>query len=252
MKRRKVAQSINRLTVAYVRVSTEEQAESGVSLAAQEARIAAYAVALGIEIGEVICDRGVSAKSLDRPGMQQILAGVRDGRIGRVIALKLDRLTRSTRDLAALLELFAKSDAALVSVSESLDTQTAAGRMVVSMLGVVAQWEREAIAERTSFALAHKRRNGIVYGSTPFGYRREGAVLMSEPVEQDALAEAMRMDRDGLSFRKIGAMLKARGVMPKRGCAWHASSVRAMLRSKIVSEPVLLSKLRGPDARNQL
>lgn len=239
MKRRKAASNLDRSTVAYVRVSTEDQADRGVSLDAQEARIAAYAIALGLEVSEFVRDAGASAKSLDRAGMTRILEGVRAGRIGRVIALKLDRLTRSTRDLATLLDTFAKHDAALVSVSEHLDTQTAAGRMVVSMLGLVAQWEREAIGERTAFALGHKRAAGNVYGSTPFGYTREGASLVEVPVEQEALREAVRMDRDGASFRDIGAMLTARGVMPKRGKAWYASSVRAMLRSKIVAETVV-------------
>jgi site-specific DNA recombinase len=243
MKRRKAALNQDRVTVAYVRVSTEDQADKGVSLDAQEARIAAYAVALGLEVSEVIRDAGASAKTLERPGMTRILQGVRVGRVGRVIALKLDRLTRSTRDLAALLDLFAKHDAALVSVSEHLDTQTAAGRMVVSMLGVVAQWEREAIAERTSFALAHKRSAGTAYGPTPFGYERVDGSLLPVATEQAAIAEAIRMDRNGASFREIGAMLTARGVMPKRGRAWYASSVRAMLRSRMVTEHFSLGGL---------
>ena len=82
--------------VAYVRVSTEDQADRGVSLAAQESRIAAYATALGLDVAEVVRDAGASAKTLDRPGMRRILEGVREGRIGRVAALKLDRITRST------------------------------------------------------------------------------------------------------------------------------------------------------------
>lgn len=236
MKRRKAIPPQDRVTVAYVRVSTEDQAGHGVSLEAQEARIAAYAMALGLEVFEVVRDAAASAKSLDRPGMARILTGVREGCIGRVVALKLDRLTRSTRDLASLLDLFAKHDVALVSVSEHLDTQTAAGRMVVSMLGVVAQWEREAIAERTAFALAHKRGNRTAYAPTPFGYARQGTSLLPDPCEQEALREAVRLDRDGASFREIGAMLTARGVHPKRGKVWHAASVRAMLRSKIVAE----------------
>lgn len=227
-----------RAVVGYVRVSTEEQAAEGVSLAAQEARVRAYALAMGFEVSEIVCDPGASAKSLQRPGLQRVLAGVRTGSIGTVIVVKLDRLTRSTRDLAELLDLFAKADAALVSVAETLDTASAAGRMVVSMLGVVAQWEREAIGERTAVALEHKRKAGDVYGSTPFGFRREGDRLVPEPAEQSALAEARRMDLAGASFREIGRMLDARGAQPHRGRAWHASTVRAMLRSRIATETV--------------
>lgn len=124
----------DRKTIGYVRVSTQDQATEGVSLDTQEARIGAYAAAMGFEISEVIRDAGASAKSLQRPGTAQILEGVANGSIGRVVVLKLDRLTRSTSDLDRLLKLFAASDASLVSVSESLDTTSACGRLVVNML----------------------------------------------------------------------------------------------------------------------
>lgn len=235
-KSRKSASVPIRRTVAYVRVSTEDQAANGVSLGAQEARIAAYCTAMGWDDVEVIRDAGESAKSLQRPGIGTILEGVRVGSIGRVVVLKLDRITRSTRDLADLLDTFAKADAALVSVSEHLDTSSAGGRLVVNMLGVVAQWEREACGERTSAALGHKRRQRQAYSPTPFGFSRQGNLLVADDGEQAALGVAVRMDRDGASFREIAAMLTARGVMPHRGKAWHASCVRAMLRSKMALE----------------
>ncbi len=217
-------------------MSTEEQAREGVSLDAQEARIAAYALALGWEVSEVVRDAGASAKSLKRPGIDRIIAGIRAGEIDRVIILKLDRATRSTRDLATLLDLFAKHDASLVSVSEHLDTASAAGRLVVNMLGVVAQWEREAIAERTSMALSHKRSQGHAYGPTPFGYRREGGDLIEVAAEQEAIREATRMNGAGEPYRAIAKMLEERGVRPHRGQSWHASTVRAMLLSRIAQE----------------
>jgi len=233
--RRVAAPATDRRNIAYVRVSTEDQAKTGVSLESQEARIGAYALAMGFDLSEVIRDAGASAKTLQRAGITRLLEGVRSGAIARVVILKLDRITRSTRDLADLLEIFAKSDAALISVSESLDTKSAAGRLVVNMLGVVAQWEREAIGERTEIALGHKRANLKVYAPTPFGYRREGNDLVPEPIEQDALEEAVRLDCAGYSYRAIGCALEARGVKPHRGTRWHASSVRAMLRSKMVT-----------------
>jgi site-specific DNA recombinase len=235
MRAKRIKKAISaRRTIAYARVSTEEQATIGVSLDAQEARIGAYAIAMGFDVSDIVQDVGVSAKTLQRPGIGKILEGVRAGKIERVIILKLDRITRSTRDLAELLEIFAKADAALVSVSESLDTKSAAGRLVVNMLGVVAQWEREAIGERTAAALGHKRAISQAYGPTPFGYRRDGKALVPEPAEQTALNEALRLDRAGVSFRAIGRALTDLGVRPHRGTAWHASSVRAMLRSKMV------------------
>jgi site-specific DNA recombinase len=208
MKSRKASKSaVDRRSIAYVRVSTDDQARDGVSLAAQEARIAAYARAMDFPVSQVIRDAGESAKSLQRPGMASLLAQIPAGSVARVVVAKLDRLTRNVRDLSDLIELCAKHDVALVSVGETLDTSTAAGRMVVNMLGVVAQWEREAIGERTATSLAHKRRQRAAYAPTPFGYVREGAALVPSAAEQAALQEAIRMDRAGTSFREIAAML---------------------------------------------
>lgn len=114
-------------TVGYVRVSTDHQAELGVSLEAQEAKIRAMATVRGCEPDEVILDGGESAKDLHRPGVQRVLALVNGGKVDAVIVAKLDRLTRSVKDLCQLLELFEKRRVALISVAESLDTSSAAG-----------------------------------------------------------------------------------------------------------------------------
>lgn len=234
--RKNATKAEGRKTVAYVRVSTQDQANEGVSLAAQEARIAAYCEAMGWAGLETVRDAGGSAKSLKRPGVAAMLEGVRLGLVGRIVVAKLDRLTRSVRDLTDLIELCAKHDVALVSVGETLDTSTAAGRMVVNMLGVVAAWEREAIGERTATALAHKRQRRVAYGPTPFGFVRVGDALVPEPQEQDALMQAVRMDRAGASFREIAGRLTKLGVRPHRGKSWHPSSVSAVLRSKMATE----------------
>lgn len=232
MKARKTTESAIRHTFGYVRASTEDQM---ITIDAQEAKIRAYALAMDWALAEVVSDPGRSAKSLERPGIAKILEAVRRGEVERIIVSRLDRLTRSTRDLADLLDLFSKHGVALVSIGETLDTSSAAGRMVVNMLGVVGQWEREAIAERTSTALAYKRKNLVAYGKIPFGYRRNGDALVPHADEQGVLAEALRMDKAGASFREIGRMLADRC-----GKTWGPSSVRAMLRSRIVLEATAL------------
>src|SRR5262249_4244607 len=141
----------------YVRVSTERQADYGVSLEAQEAKIRAMAVVQGAEIGEIIVDGGESAKNLKRPGMERALALGEGRQIDALIVSKLDRLTRSVKDLCSLLELFEKRGVALVSVAESLDTSSAAERLVITIMAAVSQWEREAIGERTRDAMQHKK-----------------------------------------------------------------------------------------------
>src|SRR6516225_11486199 len=146
--------------IGYVRVSTDRQAEQGVSLEAQEAKIRAMATVQGAELFEVIVDGGESAKNLNRPGLQRLLGLVDSGKVEAVIIAKLDRLTRSVKDLCNLLELFEKRGVALISVAESLDTASAAGRLVITIMAAVSQWERETIGERTRDALRHKRTSG--------------------------------------------------------------------------------------------
>ena len=147
-------------TIGYARVSTDKQADRGVSLDAQTEKIRAMAVVHGAELADIIVEAGESAKSLNRPGMQRLLALVDSGDVQAVIVAKLDRLTRSVKDLCELLERFERRGVALISVAESLDTGSAAGRLVLNIMTAVSQWEREAIGERTRDALSHKRTNG--------------------------------------------------------------------------------------------
>ena len=161
-------------TVGYIRVSTDKQADRGVSLDAQAEKIRAMAVVQGGELIDIIVDGGESAKSLNRPGMTRLLTLVDSGELQAVIVVKLDRLTRSVKDLCTLLERFERRGVALVSVAESLDTGSAAGRLVLNIMTAVSQWEREAIGERTRDALSHKRGKGERVGNLAFGYRLAG------------------------------------------------------------------------------
>jgi site-specific DNA recombinase len=224
----------DRKTVAYVRVSSQEQASEGFSLPVQEKRLRAYAASMEWNLAEVIVDAGISAGTLKRPGVQRLLAGLRDRSIGRVLIVKLDRMTRSVRDLGPLLDAFAAADASLVSLGESLDTGSASGRLMVHLLVSVSQWEREAISERTLAISTDKRLERVCYGHVAFGYRRQGDRIVPEPTEQAAIAH-MRGMRPKSSFREIVAWLVKHDIRPHRG-EWHASSVRHVLNSKIATE----------------
>src|SRR5580658_8793353 len=145
--------------IGYVRVSTEKQVDFGVSLEAQAEKVRAMAVVQGAELADVIVDAGESAKSLNRPGMARLMSLVDAGAVDAVIIAKLDRLTRSMKDLAELLERFTRRGVSLVSVAEAHYTRSAAGRLVLKIMISVSQWEREAIGERTRDAMGHKRAN---------------------------------------------------------------------------------------------
>jgi DNA invertase Pin-like site-specific DNA recombinase len=173
--------AVHMLTIGYVRVSTDKQAERGVSLEAQEAKIRAMATVQGSDLIDVIIDGGESAKSLNRPGLQRLMTLVNSGKVQAVIVAKLDRLTRSVKDLCGLLELFEKRKVALISVAEALDTGSAAGRLVITIMGAVSQWEREAIGERTRDAMRHKRALGQRVGNIEFGFRLSADLRHLEP-----------------------------------------------------------------------
>ena len=145
------------------------------------------AVVHGTELAEMIVDGGESAKSLNRPGMARLLAMIDAGEVKTFIIAKLDRLTRSVKDLCTLLERFERRGVALVSVAESLDTGSAAGRLVLNIMTAVSQWEREAIGERTRDAMRHKRSNGERVGNIPYGYRlaEDGRHLEEDAGEQN-------------------------------------------------------------------
>lgn len=217
--------------IGYVRVSTDQQADRGVSLQAQTERVRAMATVQGAELVDVVLDGGESAKSMRRPGLQRVLAMVESGAVEAVIVAKLDRLTRSVKDLCSLLELFEKRRVALVSVAESLDTGSAAGRLVITIMGAVSQWEREAIGERTRDALRHKRSNGQRVGNIAYGYRLspDGVHVEPDTAEQVVVTEIRRHRAQGTSLRKIAAALNECGYRTRRGTEWRLESVARVL-----------------------
>lgn len=227
-----------RYVAIYVRVSTEDQAREGVSLPAQIERLKAYCSAVRPdEEVRAIADEGVSGKTLDRPALRELLGDVKRGKVSAVVTLKLDRLTRSVRDLAELLDVFEKTKTALVSLSESLDTATASGRLMLNLLASVSQWEREAIAERTAFALAHKRRNRSVYGPIPYGYRRDGDKLVADEASQRVIKRIRSLRCEGQSIRRICASLNESGVpTPRGGIKWFPNTLHQVLNSKASQE----------------
>jgi DNA invertase Pin-like site-specific DNA recombinase len=221
-------------TVGYVRVSTDKQVDRGVSVAAQAEKIRAMAVVHDAELVDIIVDGGESAKSLTRPGMARLLALVDANEVQAVIIAKLDRLTRSVKDLCTLLERFERGGVALISVAESLDTSSAAGRLVLNIMTAVSQWEREAIGERTRDALRHKRSRGERVGNIAFGYRLapDGVHIEPEPSEQAMIDTIGELRAKGRSLRRIATDLNRRGWRTRKGTEWRLESVARVASAK--------------------
>lgn len=223
--------------IGYARVSTAEQADSGLSLEAQRAKIRAYCQLHDLELVEIIED-GATGKHLDRPGVQRVLKAVRGRHTNTIVIAKLDRITRSVQDLGTLLEVFARYQVAFASVAETLDTSTAAGRLVLHVMGSVAQWEREAIAERTSDALSALRARGRrVSRHAPYGYRHTSDGKLREHTREQAgirLARQLRLE-DGLSLRKIATRLQLAGYASRAGTPLSAKTVRRMILEEVAA-----------------
>ena len=177
-------------------------------------------------------DGGESAKNLNRPGMERLLTLVDQGKVQTVIIAKLDRLTRSVKDLAELLERFQKRGVSLISVAESLDTGSAVGRLGINIMTAVSQWEREAIGERTRDAMQHKRSTGRCVGNLAYGYRlsADGGHVEPEPSEQKALAQIRRLRQQGRSLRSIAATLNGQALRTRRGTGWRHDHIVRVLR----------------------
>lgn len=213
--------------VTYSRVSTEEQGTNGVSLANQVDKCRLQAQLSDLEIIREVQDAGKSAKNLNRPGIQEIVAMAKRKEIQAVIIYKLDRLTRNVSDLNRLIETFGKYGVSLISVKDSLDTQSAAGRMVINILGTISQWEREAIGERTKEALDFKKSENKKFTSlAPYGFRLEGATYKQVETEQLTVKEIVRLrDEMGVSFQFIADYLNGQKAPTRKGGQWQSRVV---------------------------
>ena len=226
--------------VGYTRVSTDGQATDGVSLEAQQVRIRAWCEANGYVLVNVHVDAGLSGCRADnRPGLQDALTSAARHKAALVV-YSLSRLARSTKDAIAISERLARSGADLVSLSERIDTTTAAGKMVFRMLAVLAEFERDQVAERTKGALSHMRNQGKrISGKIPFGYdlAPDGKNLQLNPEEQNGLRLIQELQAKGLGRRRIAAQLMTRGVPTKTGSLWSPQTVASILRRAKAHRP---------------
>jgi site-specific DNA recombinase len=209
-----------------------------VSLDAQKARIASWAEANGYELLGVHVDAGLSGGKADnRPALQTALEAV-CGHHGALVVYSLSRLARSVRDTLSIADRLESCGADLVSLSESIDTTSAAGKMVFRMLAVLSEFERDLVVERVTMALAHKRSLGERVGEVPFGHRvgADGVHLEADETEQKTLARLRRLRARGFSVRRIADTLNRQGVSARSG-HWHHNSVWRVLRREAEAAP---------------
>lgn len=224
--------------IGYVRVSTELQATEGVSLDAQREKVCAFCKLHEIELIAVSCDEGISASSLKRPGLAAALRALESGAAQSLIVVKLDRLTRSVKDLGFLCEHYFCEGRpwSLLSVSDSIDTRSASGKLILNVLTSVAQWEREAISDRTKEAMQHLRNQGVQMGAAPFGYTYSQGVdeqgrrrLVEETEAQALIRRIVALHKTGMTPTAIGKQFRTEGLTGPRSGSWSTTAVQRVL-----------------------
>jgi len=229
--------------VLYIRVSTAEQAREGVSLEAQEERLLAYCKLMGLDPVVLIREEGVSGgKALvTRPGGSELADLISKKKAGHVIALKLDRLFRDAEDALHQTKAWDKAGITLHLVDmggQSLNTSSAMGRMMLTMMAGFAEMERSLIAERTEQALQHKKKHREAYSPTPYGFDREGDLLKENHTEQATVRQIKSWRADNWSLRKIAEALNEKAVATKNGGRWFASTVKYILDNNLYERRV--------------
>ncbi len=221
--------------VGYARLSPRP--EEGYGIDVQIAKMRAYSDLYELELVEIKAEPGlVSGKSLDRPALQEALAMLEAGEVEGLLVAKLDRLSRSVVDMGHLIQTYFESRFSLFCVAEQVNTKTAAGRMVLNILTVISQWERETISERTSEAMQFLIAQGVHIGRPGLGYEhtedldQDGRkVVRVVPEEMETLERLVSLRRLGHTLKEVAMMLELEGRPTKRGGKWYAGTVQKVL-----------------------
>ncbi len=222
-------------TGIYIRVSTEEQVMEGFSIRGQEEKLRDYTRIKDWSLFELYIDEGISGKNItDRPAISRLIADVKAGRVKNVLVYKIDRLTRSTSDLVFLVDLFNQYNCAFNSLMESIDTQTASGRMFIKIIGIFAEFERENIIERVKMGRDRKVKEGYSLCSShaSYGYDREPGKKVQTINEEEAAIVREIFDKfvnENMSLNSIMRLMNLRGIPSKTGKLWDRKSIKNVL-----------------------
>jgi len=222
--------------IGYIRVSTEDQAREGISLDNQRAKIKTYCELKDLDLIEIIEDAGISAKNLNRPGVQKVLELARKKEVNAVVTYKLDRMFRSTEDALQTTGRFDRWGISFHSIQETLDTKSAMGMFFFTLTAALAEMERGIIGERTRAALRHKRaQNEKTGGNVPYGYDLdETGHLIENEAEQKAIRLIHDLNQKGYSLREICRELEKEGHRTKTGkTSWNPKTVSMIIRRAV-------------------
>ena len=215
----------------YIRVSTEDQVREGFSLGEQKEKLLQLCKFKEYEVFKVYEDAGISAKDMaHRPAFQEMLADMKKGKINYIVAYKLDRVTRSVRDLEELIAVLEKHNTYLVCDRDDVNTSTANGRFFVRMLTVLSQLEIEIVSERTKFGLNGAIKSGHLPGKIPLGYKKDGnKKTVIDETTKDVVIRIFNMYLEGKSYQQIANIFnKEKVLVPKK---WRDSTIQKIIEN---------------------
>jgi len=217
----------------YIRVSTEDQAREGFSLGEQKEKLLQLCKFKEYEVFKIYEDAGISAKDIkNRPAFQEMLADMKKGKINYIVAYKLDRVTRSVRDLEELIAVLEKHNTYLVCDRDDVNTSTANGRFFVRMLTVLSQLEIEIVSERTKFGLNGAIKSGHLPGKIPLGYKKDiNKKTVIDETTKDIVIRIFNMYLEGKSYQQISNILNKEKVLyPKK---WRDTTIMGMIDNRV-------------------
>ena len=217
----------------YIRVSTEDQAREGFSLGEQEEKLLQLCKFKELEVYKVYKDAGISAKDMEhRPQFQAMLKDMKERKINYIVAYKLDRITRSVRDLEELISVLEQYNCFLLCDRDDVNTSTANGRFFVRMLTVLSQLEIEIVSERTKFGLNGAIKSGHIPGQRPFGYTKsEDKKMIVDNATRPYIEKIFDMYLEGKSFQQIANYFKENNIYPKK--KWRDTTIQKIIDNKI-------------------
>ena len=216
----------------YIRVSTEDQAREGFSLGEQEEKLKQLCDYKGYEVYKVYCDAGISAKDMEhRPKFQEMLKDMKDGKINYIVAYKLDRVTRSVRDLEELISQLEKYNTYLVCDRDDVNTSTANGRFFVRMLTVLSQLEIEIVSERTKFGLNGAIKSGHLPGQVALGFKKDGnRKTIIDPATAPIVKRVFNLYLQGKTFLQISNIFNEEKVLNKN---WKDTHIERIINNRL-------------------
>lgn len=221
------------IAAVYIRVSTEDQAREGFSLGEQKEKLLQLCAFKGYEVFKIYEDAGISAKDMEhRPAFQEMLSDMKKGKINYIVAYKLDRVTRSVRDLEELISVLEQYNCFLVCDRDDVNTSTANGRFFVRMLTVLSQLEIEIVLERTKFGLNGAIKSGHLPGVLPLGYKKDGnKKTIIDETTKPVIERIFKMYLEGKSYQQISNIFNEEKILNPK--PWKDTTIQKIIDNKI-------------------